>query len=107
MERSRVLLKLAQRYLPALAESGGSFWAGQRPTTPDSLPIIGPASQVPDVFYAFGHGHLGLTQAATTGKIVSDLIVGNRPPVDPAPYRIQRFSESRETRDAAPHFSMH
>jgi D-amino-acid dehydrogenase len=90
-KRSRVLLQLAQRYIPALQISGGTVWAGHRPTTPDSLPVIGPSKHKENVFYAFGHGHLGLTQAATTGRLVSELIARSRPAIDMTPYGIERF----------------
>ena len=106
-ERSKALLKLARRYLPQLDVGGVKYWAGHRPTTPDSLPVIGPATHWPEVFYAFGHGHLGLTQAATTGRLISDLIFRRPPATDMAPYRIQRFDHSSENRNAAPYLPVH
>lgn len=54
-------------------------WLGLRPSLPDSLPVIGPASSLPGVSYAFGHGHLGLTLAATTGRLLADSIKGHAP----------------------------
>ncbi len=89
--RSHTLAKLAAMYLPGLQRGGGTEWAGHRPTTPDSLPVIGASPRRRGVFYAFGHGHLGLTQAATTGRLVADLVVGRTPPIDVAAYRIGRF----------------
>ncbi len=65
---------------------------GHRPTTPDSLPVIGPSPRQPNVVYAFGHGHLGLTQAATTGRLVADLICGKPAALDLSPYAISRFN---------------
>ncbi len=89
--RSTALATLAARYLPGLRTAGGARWDGHRPATPDSLPVIGPSPTHPGVIYAFGHGHLGLTQAATTGRLVADLVGGRPPPVDLAPYSITRF----------------
>lgn len=90
-KRSKALVKLASRYLPGLSSAGGVEWAGHRPATPDSLPVIGASATNRHVFYAFGHGHLGLTQAATTGRLIADL-VGQRPtPIDVEPYAISRF----------------
>ena len=66
-------------------------WMGHRPSTPDGLPCIGPASGCPDVFHAFGHGHIGLTAGAATGRLVADLISGKQPEVDPAPFAASRF----------------
>jgi D-amino-acid dehydrogenase len=90
--RSSALLALARRYLPQLSQDPGTPWMGHRPATPDSLPVIGPSPRRPDVFYAFGHGHVGLTQSATTGRLIADLVAGRTPPVDLAPYGIERFT---------------
>ncbi|MCO6060444.1 FAD-binding oxidoreductase [Pseudomonas sp. MOB-449] len=90
-KRSVALVKLASLYLPDLTPEGGTTWAGHRPTTPDSLPVISRSPRNGNVFYAFGHGHLGLTQAATTGKLTSDLILGIEPEIDLSPYAIDRF----------------
>jgi D-amino-acid dehydrogenase len=91
-KRCQALVTLATRYLPGLKLRGGTNWAGHRPATPDSLPVIGASSRHPHVFYAFGHGHLGLTQAATTGRLISNLIFGLPTPIDLSPYAIGRFS---------------
>jgi D-amino-acid dehydrogenase len=91
-KRSQALVTLATRYLPRLKLDGGTNWAGHRPATPDSLPVIGASPRHPKVFYAFGHGHLGLTQAATTGRLISNLIRGVPTPIDLSPYAIGRFS---------------
>ena len=90
--RSKALVKLAKRYFPAINEEGGVEWSGHRPTTPDSLPVIGRSGPSSNIIYAFGHGHLGLTQGPTTGKIVGDLLLGRRPPIDLAPFSVARFS---------------
>jgi D-amino-acid dehydrogenase len=63
---------------------------GFRPSLPDTLPVIGPAAD-DRVVYAFGHGHLGLTQAAATARIVADLMAGRPAALDLAPFRPQRF----------------
>ena len=91
-KRSQNLVELARRYLPELRTAGGTNWAGHRPATPDSLPVIGRSSHQAHVFYAFGHGHLGLTQAATTGRLVSELVFQKPSSIDMAPYGIERFA---------------
>jgi glycine/D-amino acid oxidase-like deaminating enzyme len=91
-KRSQALVELARRYLPDLKTEGATNWAGHRPTTPDSLPVIGRSGRHPNVYYAFGHGHLGLTQAATTGRLIAELILDRHPSIDMLPYRIDRFS---------------
>ena len=77
--------------MPGLRTEGGVEWMGFRPSLPDSLPAIGPPTADPRVVYAFGHGHLGLTQAAATARVVADMVLGRRPPLDLSPFRPQRF----------------
>jgi D-amino-acid dehydrogenase len=89
--RSRAMLEKARRFLPGLDPSGGREWMGYRPSLPDSLPVIGRSRASGIIFYAFGHGHLGLTQAAATGRLVHDLVTGARPAIDLKPFSPQRF----------------
>ena len=89
--RAKALLSKAQAFMPGLSAEGGKEWMGFRPSMPDSLPVIGRARSAPSVIYAFGHGHLGLTQSAGTGRLVADLIAGRTPPIDTAAYRPGRF----------------
>jgi D-amino-acid dehydrogenase len=93
--RAEVLRDFARRVFPDvpadLPASRVKVWMGHRPSTPDGLPCIGPASGCPDVVYAFGHGHVGLTAAAATGRLVADLISGRQPAIDIAPFSAQRF----------------
>jgi len=65
--------KTARRILPKLGKVK-SEWMGFRPTLPDSLPIIGESQKCKNVYYAFGHQHLGLSLAAITGKVIQSLI---------------------------------
>ena len=65
---------------------------GAPPSLPDSLPALGPSRASPDVIYAFGHGHVGMTAAPMTGKIVADLVAGRAPPIDIAPFDPGRFA---------------
>ena len=66
-------------------------WMGARPCTPDMLPVIGRAPRHENLFFAFGHAHHGLTLAAVTGRLVAEMMTGEAPFVDPAPYSPQRF----------------
>jgi len=92
-QRSAALLELARRYLPDLDEAGAQQWMGHRPSTPDSLPVIGPSPHNARVLYAFGHGHLGLTQSATTGELIGAMLDGVPSPIDTRPYSIGRFRQ--------------
>lgn len=89
--RSEAMLRKAKGFLPGLDIEGGRPWMGFRPSLPDSLPAIGHAAATRRVVYAFGHGHLGLTQSAGTARLVADLVTGAAPAIDLAPFSPQRF----------------
>ena len=89
--RASNLLELGKRMFPHLSGGEVTRWMGHRPCLPDSVPVIGPSPNVRNVFFAFGHGHLGLSCASTTGRLVAELIMDANPCIDPAPYRIDRF----------------
>lgn len=88
--RTRVIEKRARQLLPKLSAAGRT-WLGFRPSMPDSLPVIGPSPIDPRVVYAFGHGHVGLTLAGITGRLVGDLISGRPLPFDISPLRPNRY----------------
>ena len=67
-----------------------SRWVGSRPSTPDSLPVIGRSPRHRNVIYAFGHGHLGLTFGAVTRAIVGIIARDESPNLDITPYRPDR-----------------
>ena len=90
--RIRALIPQACKLLPGMeGNSVQREWMGFRPSTPDSLPVIGRSPRCRDVFYAFGHGHLGLTLSAITAQIVAGIISERPDPFDLTPYRIGRF----------------
>ncbi|WP_347311897.1 NAD(P)/FAD-dependent oxidoreductase [Defluviimonas sp. SAOS-178_SWC] len=89
--RSKAMLRKAQAFLPGLNADGGTEWMGFRPSLPDSLPAIGCAPSGPQVIYAFGHGHLGLTQSTATATLVADLLTGQAPSIDVGPFDPVRF----------------
>lgn len=89
--RSAAMLKKAQAFLPGLKPEHGVPWMGFRPSLPDSLPAIGRARATPLVIYAFGHGHLGLTQSAGTARLVADLLTDAATPIDIGAFSPQRF----------------
>ena len=90
--RAKALLKNASHYLDGLNTEGATEWMGQRPMMADSMPVISVSPQHPNVFYAFGHGHYGLTQGPTTGRIIADMVSGNESSTDLSPFRFDRFS---------------
>jgi len=88
--RAAAMRKKMRRYVPDLQEEGGTEWMGRRPSTPDSLPVISLHPRDPRIAFAFGHGHLGLTLSATTGRHVARLISGEGESAL-APFSIARF----------------
>jgi glycine/D-amino acid oxidase-like deaminating enzyme len=72
-------------------EANPDRWVGSRPSLPDFLPAIGRLERAPKVLYAFGHAHLGLTEAPITAEIIAAIAAEKAPPVDVAPFRIERF----------------
>lgn len=90
--RIRALVPEAARFLPALATvEPVAEWMGHRPSTPDSMPVIGRAAGNRSVVYAFGHGHLGVTLAAVTAQLVADLLAERQPSIDLLPFSASRF----------------
>jgi D-amino-acid dehydrogenase len=77
--------------LPGVKVEGYKPWMGTRPSTPDSLPVIGRAPQSERILLAYGHGHFGLMAAPATGQIISDLVADRPPRIDIAAFRPDRF----------------
>ena len=91
--RADALWKVFKGLLPGLNEpdSATTRWMGRRPGTPDSLPVIGPSKTVSNVWYGFGHSHMGLTWGPSTGRLISELITGSKSNIDLTPFRVDRF----------------
>lgn len=96
--RAEVLRHKASAFMPGLTVDGGEEWMGFRPSLPDSLPVIDRSPCTDRIIYAFGHGHLGLTQAAGTAELVQALIRGAAPPLDPSRFSARRFGRTCDTR---------
>ena len=90
-QRSTAILEICKTLIPDLNCADQAPWAGHRPCTPDSLPVLGRAPRHPNILFAFGHGHIGLTLGAVTGKLIGELAGGRPPSVDLAPFRPDRF----------------
>ncbi|QQX82012.1 FAD-binding oxidoreductase [Shewanella sp. KX20019] len=71
--------------------SDGERWMGFRPSMPDSLPVLGRSNKQANVYFSFGHQHLGLTWAAVTAKLLAEEILGEQASIELSPYRIDRF----------------
>lgn len=93
--RADAMLTKARAFLPGLKPEGGRQWMGYRPSLPDSLPAIGSSRATADIVYAFGHGHLGLTQSAGTARLIAQLLNREISGIDLSAFRPQRFAFSR------------
>jgi len=89
--RSKITVRRAREALPNLRVEDITEWMGHRPAFPDTVPVMSESAKTPGVFYATGHGHLGLTYAATCARLMGDLMTGAKPPVDMKPYHVNRF----------------
>ena len=81
----------ARELFPIGARKDAAPWMGRRPCLPDMRPVIGPFPGRPGLWLDAGHHHLGLTLGPITGRLLADLMTGEPPFVDPAPFRAERF----------------
>jgi D-amino-acid dehydrogenase len=77
---------------PEVNTDGHRFWMGFRPSTPDSLPMLGEATGRPGLFLAVGHGHFGMTGGPPSARLIAQLINGKPTGIDAAAYAPQRFA---------------
>jgi len=91
-ERVRNLVNLAQSILPraGLDAATAQPWCGLRPMSADGVPIVGPTA-ISNLWVNTGHGHLGWTMAAGSGQLLAELMSGDSPSIDCAPYELKRF----------------
>jgi D-amino-acid dehydrogenase len=91
--RADALWHVFKRALPGLnaPDDKTTRWMGRRPGTPDSLPVLGASKTTKNVFYNFGHGHMGLTWGPTTGRLLSEIIAGKPSNIDLGDFRVDRF----------------
>ena len=90
-KRIQNLVNNAKYLFPELGKHEDE-WLGFRPTLPDFLPVIGPSKNHKNLFYSFGHHHLGWTLGAISGKIIAGMIAKENTNLDLSPYNSQRFS---------------
>jgi D-amino-acid dehydrogenase len=82
---------IARELFPLGERLDADAWMGSRPCTPDMMPVIGPAPRHRNLWFAFGHAHHGFTLGPVTGRLVAEMVCGEKPFIDPAPYRAERF----------------
>lgn len=76
---------------PGLDVSEAQVWMGHRPSMPDGKPVIAPAGGISGVVHCFGHGHVGLVSSARSGRLAAQLVTGEAPEIDLAPFAATRF----------------
>jgi len=86
-----LMKKQLKKVYPKLEFDYEEFWMGRRPTTPDSLPILGEASNAPNILHAYGGQHVGLTIGPKIARIAADLASDRLPNIDLKPYKVDRF----------------
>jgi D-amino-acid dehydrogenase len=84
-------LPAAREIFPLGSPADGETWLGRRPCLPDMLPLVGPAPRHRGLWFDFGHHHLGFTLGPVTGRLLAEMMTGEAPFTDPAPYRADRF----------------
>ena len=91
---------MCERMFPTLdVRRADRFWMGHRPSTPDSLPILGQRSRhARTATLCFGHGHFGMTGGPPSARAVARLITGDTPGLDLAPYAPTRFARAPKGR---------
>jgi D-amino-acid dehydrogenase len=92
-DRAKLLLDHVRAMFRDLPEAEPEYWMGCRPSVPDSVPVIDRMATAPDVVLAFGHGHLGMTGAPATARLVCDLVLDRRTNEDITPFRADRFDQ--------------
>ena len=90
-KRADIILEKAKRVLPEMQTSRVEYGVGYRPFLPDTKPIIDRSRRLGNVFMAFGHGQLGLTLGATTGRLIADMVAGRSTKQDLTPFSAYRF----------------
>jgi D-amino-acid dehydrogenase len=82
----------ARELFPVGARKDAAPWMGRRPCLPDMRPVIAPFPGKPGLWLDFAHHHLGLTLGPVSGRLLAELMSGEAPLVDPAPFRAERFA---------------
>jgi len=90
-KRAELLKKQARRMFPGVRMEKVTQWAGNRPSLPDGLPILGAAPGFANAFFAFGNSHFGMTAGPVMGKVIAGVVAGRKPEIDITPFSPARF----------------
>ena len=90
--RAKAVIAHIRAMFPEVDSREHRIWMGYRPSTPDSLPVLGEVPGRPRLYLCFGHGHFGMTGGPPSGRLLASLINRQAPPIDPEPYGLARFA---------------
>jgi D-amino-acid dehydrogenase len=85
------IARISRELFPDLNIDNAQYWMGNRPSTPDSVPVISSSQKIDRVFYNCGHGHYGLTHAASSARLLCELLVGDKSTPEQKEFSIDRF----------------
>ena len=89
--RAEILETQVRAMFPGVRMEKVSRWMGRRPSLPDGLPVLGGAPDYANAFFAFGNSHFGMSAGSVMGKVVAELVAGNKASIDIAPFSPARF----------------
>ena len=92
-QRAELLKAQAQRMFPGVRLDKVTRWTGNRPSLPDGLPVLGRAPKYANAFFAFGNSHFGMSAGSVMGKVIAQIVGGEQPSIDVAPFDPARFEK--------------
>jgi D-amino-acid dehydrogenase len=90
--RAELLKVQARRMFPGVRLNQVTRWAGNRPSLPDGLPVLGKAPKFCNAYFAFGNSHFGMSAGSVMGKVLAEIVAGRKPGIDITAFDPGRFS---------------
>lgn len=90
-KRAALLKEQAKKMFPGVNLDQVTQWAGNRPSLPDGLPVLGQAPNARNAYFAFGNSHFGMSAGPVMGKLAAELVGGGQPSIDITPFSAGRF----------------
>ncbi len=90
-QRAELLKTQAQRMFPGVRLDKMTRWSGNRPSLPDGLPVLGAAPKFDNAYFAFGNSHFGMSAGPVMGKVVAEIVAGEKPSIDVMSFSTTRF----------------
>jgi D-amino-acid dehydrogenase len=90
--RAELLKMQAKRMFPGVRLDKVTRWAGNRPSLPDGLPVLGAAPGYDNAYFAFGNSHFGMSAGPVMGRVLAEIVSGRKPSIDVTPFQPDRFA---------------